>query len=585
MSSCIYTTLETKPDPQFRLLKIESADTPDSLICCTLHTIYLASAQTYDAFSYVWGEVDNLQTIELQGQPWPVTPRLLEALTGLRSLKRSQYLWIDALCINQSDLAERQSHVAMMSRIYGQAATVRIWLETIEFVAPFLNRLIHLSERQGVQEFVENMLNKYSDLRLLTLDEEALTPSDAPLYLQSFTSCPYWVCMWVLQEVILGRSVTLHRGSRTISLGQLLNALRNITTELQARDLRKPDRETRYAIIFASMHLGFLTTAFAKIETMSRLRQSWLSQGDSVPDEVAYLVFVRMLASCRGSLARDKRDRIYAILGLLPAIVASDLQPLYSQPFNKRWVLVMSLILQKSRSLFWFSQNYFRSTSPQISNTPTQENSNSRSIDPEVSKAQNLPSWAADWFGNSIDGRGTSVADDLEFRIASETILPRYVDDRYPSGYLIHVDQDDILHLSGMKLDKLEEQIFKHSQLRTANGPSTAAAHMEMNYDRWATARSQQTDHRAKVRIILRTLVSDCVPNVESSQPFRKATDDDIDNLYTWYTTALPGSPALNEMIDPVILDHMMTNLWNKAIFISREKGYLGLTHTSPQKG
>ncbi|KAG5807705.1 hypothetical protein H9Q74_007679 [Fusarium xylarioides] len=37
-------------------------------------------------------------------------------------------LWIDAICINQDDIAERNSQVAMMSQIYGSARCVVAWL-------------------------------------------------------------------------------------------------------------------------------------------------------------------------------------------------------------------------------------------------------------------------------------------------------------------------------------------------------------------------------------------------------------------------------------------------------------------------
>lgn len=39
-------------------------------------------------------------------------------------------IWIDAICINQNDIDERNYQVAKMKRIYEQAAEMTVWLGT-----------------------------------------------------------------------------------------------------------------------------------------------------------------------------------------------------------------------------------------------------------------------------------------------------------------------------------------------------------------------------------------------------------------------------------------------------------------------
>jgi hypothetical protein len=53
-----------------------------------------------------------------------VQPDLLAALKALRHPQEDRYLWIDAICINQADIGERNHQVEMMSTIYGQAKRV-----------------------------------------------------------------------------------------------------------------------------------------------------------------------------------------------------------------------------------------------------------------------------------------------------------------------------------------------------------------------------------------------------------------------------------------------------------------------------
>lgn len=44
------------------------------------------------------------------------------------SLNGTPWIWIDAICVNQSDLGERNAHVGMMCRIYRSCHEVLIWL-------------------------------------------------------------------------------------------------------------------------------------------------------------------------------------------------------------------------------------------------------------------------------------------------------------------------------------------------------------------------------------------------------------------------------------------------------------------------
>lgn len=53
---------------------------------------------------------------------------LNRALCRLRYEEDSLRIWVDALCINQNDVEERNEHVKMMGRVYQGAERVRVWL-------------------------------------------------------------------------------------------------------------------------------------------------------------------------------------------------------------------------------------------------------------------------------------------------------------------------------------------------------------------------------------------------------------------------------------------------------------------------
>ncbi|KAL9584240.1 MAG: hypothetical protein Q9212_002244 [Teloschistes hypoglaucus] len=57
-----------------------------------------------------------------------VTENLATALRHLRWTAKTRDLWIDAICINQQNFAERGAQVAMMGSIYANASQVLVWL-------------------------------------------------------------------------------------------------------------------------------------------------------------------------------------------------------------------------------------------------------------------------------------------------------------------------------------------------------------------------------------------------------------------------------------------------------------------------
>ena len=86
----------------------------------------------YEALSYTWGSVTNLDYVYVQGdereKALAITKNLAEALRYLRYEDRTRVLWIDAICVDQNDTVERGHQVLRMADIYRQASRVIIWL-------------------------------------------------------------------------------------------------------------------------------------------------------------------------------------------------------------------------------------------------------------------------------------------------------------------------------------------------------------------------------------------------------------------------------------------------------------------------
>ena len=90
------------------------------------------STGSYEALSYVWGTSNQSGNISIRNgdNEWPVdlTASLKETLLRLRFTDRERRLWVDQICINQSDLSERSQQVQFMNRIYKRASHILVWL-------------------------------------------------------------------------------------------------------------------------------------------------------------------------------------------------------------------------------------------------------------------------------------------------------------------------------------------------------------------------------------------------------------------------------------------------------------------------
>jgi hypothetical protein len=125
----LYTSLR---EGSVRLLRLLPHSDENSGIECQLITCpLLDSGRThpYEALSYVWGPVENQQSIYVDGDKLSVGANLHAALSHLRDCFLERILWIDAICINQKDeKGEKEQQVQSMAKIYAKASRVIVWL-------------------------------------------------------------------------------------------------------------------------------------------------------------------------------------------------------------------------------------------------------------------------------------------------------------------------------------------------------------------------------------------------------------------------------------------------------------------------
>lgn len=86
----------------------------------------------YEAISYCWGEPIKDHSIICNGRELFVTKNCYDALFCLRNSFCTRTLWIDSICIDQTDTPsaqqERETQIPLMGDIYFKAQQVIIWL-------------------------------------------------------------------------------------------------------------------------------------------------------------------------------------------------------------------------------------------------------------------------------------------------------------------------------------------------------------------------------------------------------------------------------------------------------------------------
>jgi hypothetical protein len=141
-----------------RVLLLQPNVNRSAALCCNLEELSMDAADNvrrrYNALSYVWGSKIGTQPLLCDGRIVMITPNCASALRHLRHKRNEVILWVDAMCINQEDPAERAQQVPLMGDIYRRAFEVIIWLgEGTDSTARYFSRTRIFSKLSGSDWF------------------------------------------------------------------------------------------------------------------------------------------------------------------------------------------------------------------------------------------------------------------------------------------------------------------------------------------------------------------------------------------------------------------------------------------------
>jgi hypothetical protein len=269
---------------EFRLICLSATESPDDPVHLSLEVYDLEECPEYETVSYTWAGEDgdgSLCRPVYIGPYYDVliqTKNCWEMLRFMRPWRGTRMVWVDAICINQSDVLERNTQVGLMSKIYSAGSRVVVYLGSD--VATSLHgkhprrRRLHCLESGTVTSYFSG--------------------SDSPRHsLQELLKLRYFSRIWVIQELLLSQRVVMRVG------------------------------DVDY---WADPVMANYFTSSVPNWDWSKSQAPWVQHVSKGASGVQNLRDLLRISSF--SRATDPRDRVFGLLGIMPQHESSQTPPL-----------------------------------------------------------------------------------------------------------------------------------------------------------------------------------------------------------------------------------------------------------------
>ena len=329
-------------------------------IHCEIFRASLTGKVNYIALSYAWGCTKRTKSITCNGRKLYVTESLLAALQRLRLTTESRVFWIDAVCINQEDIPERNHQVSLVRDIYKKAQQLFVWLGPGERYSNHGSALSLMKTFAAAQRHVRGA-DSYLVRQPTSEEWQAF---------DKFLQRGWFMRMWVIIELAMGLKISGQDttvflcGSHQFGLADLKDACGWCVDTVSSLRLDARDTGTIANVVYGAKRflvLCDLTNNRLPTEVKNQQWRQWL------------LVKV---AATRDKMATDPRDRLFALYGFL-------------QDAGAEHVPVADYSKSVAETFHRFAQEYvLESQSTDIF---------SEVEEPELKQLQGVPSWVPDW--------------------------------------------------------------------------------------------------------------------------------------------------------------------------------------------
>ena len=255
------------------------------------------------ALSYCWTTANPDRTILVSGQEFQVRPNLYHYLQQVQKESRHDWMFIDAICIDQTNPTEKSTQIRLMGDVYRSAKSVEIWLG-----------IVRTSDDYSARRLQDDA-NRLDDLDLHPENPVLLVPA----IIDHMYSSQYWTRLWIVQEVLLARTLVIRFGPLRVPWDTFTASLiHNYNMHWDSTGYVAFYPDSANAVERAT------TSAFAIIQQIHR----------SELRDVMRLPLPRVLAPFSHQACTKPRDRVFGLIGLSVNCVTID----YTAPLSELYI-------------------------------------------------------------------------------------------------------------------------------------------------------------------------------------------------------------------------------------------------------
>lgn len=280
----------------FRVLELYPGS-PSDVLSGMLHHVSREDSPDYETISYAWGNPAVLQgEMDVEGQNMAIPRSAFEALRQVRSREFSRLLWLDAVCIDQTDPQERCQQVSFMSNIFSRSSQNLIYLGSEDpSTESGLAIVEDITAQVAKQPSIRNLFYRSNGDTRGNKRPLIRSPYDDGAF-HSLFQRPWFSRLWVLQEAALAPFNICFIGHRTVHLQDLVIAAAWYR-------LRNYKLRSRYSISFnrAVLMFDMIFQGYTDEDRRTRIHR---------PLDLC-------LVASRQYLAWEPRDYVFALRGLV----------------------------------------------------------------------------------------------------------------------------------------------------------------------------------------------------------------------------------------------------------------------------
>ncbi|KAG4421121.1 hypothetical protein IFR04_005764 [Cadophora malorum] len=308
---------------EIRVLKLLPASSRDAILQGELVHVTLHRDLEFEAVSYVWGEPVFPITLKTGESSYlKITQNLADALRCFQKPDKPRMLWVDAVCINQSDIPEKNQQLPLMGEIYRTASTVLAWLgenttntkvdvESISLAGAmaFVGRgLPHVRPGTSVyllsdlKQLEEEVKKNIGGVWPRVFATAGMDTDLNPCGIRALYESVWFTRMWIVQETTLARNLLLHFGDQVLSWSQFERMCVLIYLFVETGNAFDPNA-----------WITFTGVCWPVVQSAHQFKLAYRKRPEHVID--AWFKSVALFGSRKCS---DQKDHVYALLGILP---------------------------------------------------------------------------------------------------------------------------------------------------------------------------------------------------------------------------------------------------------------------------